>query len=277
MLVVALDAVDNGNWKQVHLTCLMLKTNCDLNCLSSLHRLWTRSLLCRAGWMWSRETWTDSFLSMKCSFPRMDMGSKHFEFCSFLLTSYSLFSLQCVSAANTASLHRRFLWFSAAKVISIYPSSGGLNLRYCVTDYLCVCVGSVVCSGCWKPTLSTNQKRVTARRRGLWLQCCWWTCQPRYRSITHFTLLSNKQAANASQKHFIHLDIGIVSYDTNTASEAEPAWLTTFWKLIIVKKLNELLSHLNRCDVGRRPSGVWCRSVSSTCPDTTAPCWWGPT
>lgn len=40
---------------------------------------WTHSRLCRAGWMWLRETWTDSFRSMRCSCLKMDMGTRPFD------------------------------------------------------------------------------------------------------------------------------------------------------------------------------------------------------
>lgn len=39
--------------------------------------------------------------------------------------------------------------------------------------------------------------------------------------------------------------------------------------------LNDILCTIQTRFFGRRPSGVWCRSVSSTCLDTTTLCWWG--
>lgn len=61
---------------------------CKWKLFSSIS-FWTHSRLCRAGWMWSRETWTDSFRSTRCSCRRMDTGTRPARRNSSPLANYS--------------------------------------------------------------------------------------------------------------------------------------------------------------------------------------------
>lgn len=139
---------------------------------------WTHSRLCRAGWMWSRETWTDSFRSMRCSCLRMDTGTRP-SACDLSLLANWLWQSDLVLIAFQPLRH---LYWRFAKFPLLI-----IKLAVCLIHndndmvvYVYVRAGSVVCLKCWRPTHNTNQTRVTARHRGLLLPCSWWTCQLRY-------------------------------------------------------------------------------------------------
>lgn len=168
-------------------------THCSLKPLWFSVSLWTRSLLCRVGWMWLREIWTDSSLSMKCSSQKMDMGRKQYLwfFYSFLLLVLKFFFSNWWYNNKKNSLYDASPASPFIFILLSSPVARGISTKQSCKSYFhpntmmfelvvaCLSAGSVVCFECWKLTLSTNQRRVTVRHRGRWQLFCWWTCQLR--------------------------------------------------------------------------------------------------